>query len=216
MSFTEIDMKTWPRTAEYRFFSQTSPTALSVTAEIDITHFLAVCHETGVKFTPVFLWIVTTQINREPAFRMGMKEGKLGIYDEVHPVFPLFHEDDKSLSNLWLEYKPDFADFYKDYQWVLETYGQERRFYARRDKVMPENTFVASYMPWLKFTSFSSQNLNNAPRYMPSVEWGKYTTGADGKTVMPVSITVHHAVADGWHIANFYENIQVDCDSFAP
>lgn len=215
MAFTEIDMKTWPRAAEFRFFSQHAATELSVTAEVDVSRVLDVCHGKGVKFTPAFLWIVTSQINREPAFRMGMKDGKLGFHDELHPVFPLFHEDDKSLSNLWIQYDPDFVAFNKDYQWILETYGQEHRFFARRDKMMPENHFVVSYMPWLKFTNFSSHNLSDKPRYVPNVEWGKYTAGADGKITMPLSITVHHAVADGWHIAQFYKNVQAACDAFA-
>ena len=38
------------------------------------------------------------------------------------------------------------------------------------------------------------------------VTWGKYYE-CDGKIIMPVTLQIHHAVADGYHCAKFYEDI---------
>ena len=209
MSFTPIDMKTWRRAAEFRFFSVTAPEEISATATVDVTKLRA----QNVKFTPAFLWLVTDCLNRQPEFRMGVKDGTVGFFDAIHPIFPSFHEDDKSLSNLWVAYQP-FDAFLAEYTRVTETYGNDRRFFARRDAFMPENTFVASALPWLDFTHFSAHNLKtDAPRYSPSVEWGRFTE-TDGKTTLPVSLTVHHAAADGYHMAKFFEDLQAGCDTF--
>lgn len=31
---------------------------------------------------------------------------------------------------------------------------------------------------------------------------------------MPLSITLHHAATDGWHLAQFIEKLQQEADSF--
>lgn len=40
----------------------------------------------------------------------------------------------------------------------------------------------------------------------PRSNWGKYVT-RDGRITLPVTLTVHHALADGLHISRFYENL---------
>ena len=212
MSFTPADMKTWPRAAEFRFFSMNAAMEISATVTVDVTHLREICRERNVKFTPVFLWLVTDCVNRQKEFRMGMKDDVPGFFDEIHPLFPAFHEDDKSISNLWVAYQP-FPAFLAEYTRIVETYGDVRRFFARRDAFIPENTFVTSMIPWLNFTHFSAHRLGNTPHYTPLVEWGKFTE-TNGKTTLPVSFTVHHAAADGYHIAKFFEDLQAGCDTF--
>lgn len=40
----------------------------------------------------------------------------------------------------------------------------------------------------------------------PRSNLGKYVT-RDGRTTLPVSLFVNHALADGLHISRFYENL---------
>ena len=40
----------------------------------------------------------------------------------------------------------------------------------------------------------------------PRSNWGKYVT-VNGRTTLPVTLTVHHTLADGLHISRFYENL---------
>ena len=41
----------------------------------------------------------------------------------------------------------------------------------------------------------------------PRSNWGKYVT-RDGRTTLPVTLTVHHALADGLHISRFFQNLE--------
>ena len=36
----------------------------------------------------------------------------------------------------------------------------------------------------------------------------------EGKTLMPLSLTCHHAATDGCHVADFLHSLQADMDSF--
>ena len=48
----------------------------------------------------------------------------------------------------------------------------------------------------------------------PRSNWGKYVT-RDGRTTLPVTLTVHHALADGLHISRFYENLDRELAALA-
>lgn len=48
----------------------------------------------------------------------------------------------------------------------------------------------------------------------PRISWGKYVT-RDGRTTPPVTLTVHHALADGLHISRFYENLGLELAALA-
>ena len=46
-----------------------------------------------------------------------------------------------------------------------------------------------------------------------SVEAGRFEE-RDGRTILPLSITCHHAATDGWHVKGFLERVQREADSF--
>ena len=66
--------------------------------------------------------------------------------------------------------------------------------------------FFVSSVPWLHYTH--AQNpMENPNDSTPRINWGKYVT-ANGRTTLPVTLTVHHALADGLHISRFYQKLE--------
>jgi len=48
----------------------------------------------------------------------------------------------------------------------------------------------------------------------PVVTWGKYE--AEGsRLVMPLTMNIHHAVADGFHLSRFFTEVQEQMDRMA-
>ena len=64
-----------------------------------------------------------------------------------------------------------------------------------------------SVLPWLDFTSLSHARDFTQNDSIPRITWGKITE-TSGRRSMPVSIHVHHALADGLHVAQFLEQLQ--------
>lgn len=214
MAFTEIDMKNWERAQTFRFFGVTNPTEFSVTSELDVTDFVAAVKENGYKFFPAFMWAVTREINKQKELRTTESDGKLGYYDKLCAGFPVFHEETKTITNLWIDCSDDFSEYCREYEDIMEKFGgNTKRFFARRDLPTPPNTFVLSCIPWLNFTHFSTTNISGKPHYLPSVDSGKYVE-KNGRLMMPISITVHHAVTDGYHVSVFFEGLQKTFDTF--
>ena len=115
MTFTPIDPASWPRVQTYWYFSQMAPTGYSLTVELDVTSLRQTLKQRGLKFFPAYLWLVTKNLNEDPAFRLAKQGEQLGVYDTLTPLYAAFHQDDKTFSMMWTEFDPDFSAFYRAY-----------------------------------------------------------------------------------------------------
>lgn len=209
--FTPLDTATWNRRETFWYFSQMAPTGYSLTVDLDVTHLRAVLKTAGIKFFPAYLWLVTRSLNEQAEFKLAEREGKLGYYDTLTPLYAAFHEDDKTFSLLWTEYDDNFRAFYRAYLDNAKRYGDNHGILAQKDAVPPENAYTVSCIPWVSFRSFSVHSYENKPYYFPSVEAGKiYASGES--LLLPLSITCHHAAADGYHVKRFLEVLQDGMD----
>ena len=213
MKFTPIDPKTWKRAELFGYFSQMAPTGYSMTVELDITKLLNTLKAAKCKFFPAYLWLVTKALNRQEEFKIAIKDGQLGYYETLTPLYATFHEDDKTFSFMWTSFSEDFTEFYQAYLENQRLYGDNHGVLAQKGLLPPENAYTVSCLPWVSFKSFSVHSYENKPYYFPSVEAGKYYESA-GKILLPLSITCHHATTDGYHVARFLESLQKDMDNF--
>ena len=210
--FHPIDPSRWPRRELFYYFSHMAPTGYSLTAEVDVTNLLRVTKERQLKFFPAYLWLVTRNLIRQSEFTCAVKDGVLGYYDTLTPLYATWHEDTHTFSFLWTECSPHFHTFYRAYLENQKKYGSTPSLLARPEPP-PENAYTVSALPWVNFKHFAVHSYENKPYYFPSVEAGKYRTHR-GKVLMPLSLTCHHATTDGYHVAKFLEDLQRDMDDF--
>ena len=212
-SFTPLDLQSWERGQIFYYFSKIAPTGYAITVEADITHMRSVLKTAGMKFYPAYLWLVTRTLNHQQAFKIAEKNGQIGYYDTLTPLYAVFHEDSKTFSLMWTEYDEDFDVFYQRYLEDQRKYGNQHGILARQDYLPPENAYTVSCVPWISFRHFSVHSYENKPYYFPSVEAGKFIE-RNGKTLLPLSITCHHAATDGYHVNQFLETFCKDADRF--
>ena len=212
--FSPLDLRTWKRGQMFYYFAKMAPTGYSLTVDVDITRMLAVCREAGVKFFPAYLWLVTKCLNRQEEFRIAEKEGQIGYYDFLTPLYASFHEDDQTFSLMWTEFQEDFSVFYRAYLENQKRYGDNHGVLCQNRTVLPENAYTVSCVPWISFRSFTVHSYGNKPYYFPSVEAGRYYESG-GSILMPLSITCHHAASDGYHVKCSLEDFQESADNFA-
>lgn len=213
MQFTPIDFTSWPRGQMYWYFSKMAPTGYSLTVSMDVTVLRRTLKEAGYKFFPAYLWLVTKNLNTQQEFKIAIKDGVLGFYDTLTPLYATFHEDDHTFSLMWTEFTDSFPRFYQAYIRNQEQYGQNHGVLSQPQSPPPENAYTVSSLPWTQFTHFAVHSYENKPYYFPSLESGKFVE-MDGRTIMPLSITCHHATTDGYHVTRFLESLQKDMDNF--
>ena len=160
----------------------------------------------GKKLYPTLLYGVTTILNRHEEFRTALdKNGQVGVFSEMLPCYTIFHKETETFSSIWTEFTADYTEFLQNYQKDIDAYGERKGMFAKPNP--PENTFPVSMLPW---TSFEGFNLNLKKGYdylLPIFTFGKYYEDG-GKYYIPLSIQVHHAVCDGFHVCRFLDELQ--------
>lgn len=213
MDFTPIDLGNWPRAQMFYYFSKMAPTGYSMTMNVDVTELRNSLKEAGMKFFPAYLWLITKNLNCQTEFKIAEKDGVLGYYDTLTPLYAAFHEDDHTFSLMWTEYTDSFSDFYKAYIENQKKFGDVHGVLSQPQMPPPPNAYTVSCIPWVEFTHFAVHSFENKPYYFPSVEAGKFFE-QDNKMLMPLSLTCHHATTDGCHIKAFLESLQNDINGF--
>ena len=213
LTFTPIDLQRWSRGEAFYYFSRMAPTGYSLTAELDITAMRRALKQADMKFYPAYLWLVTKTLNAQMEFRIAQEDGQLGYYNVLTPLYAVFHEDDQTFSLMWTEYDNSFPDFHAAYLADQKQYGKNHGILAKKEPLPPPNAYTVSCVPWISFRHFAVHSYENKPYFFPSVEAGKFCE-RDGKLILPLSISCHHAATDGWHVSRFLETLQTEADAF--
>lgn len=207
---TTIDQTTWPRREYFYYFTKMMPTGFTLTVDVDVTatkDWLAAHH---LKFNPAYLYLVSTVIAQLPEFRIGQSPtGDLVRYEVLHPSYSVFHADDHTISNLWTAYDPDFKAFYANYLADQHQYGDQHTPMPKAPQ--SANTYMIGSIPWTHFTSYTPLPFTPLNTFFPVIQAGQFQA-VNQRWQMPLSVTIHHAVADGYHVSQFFKRLQTAFD----
>ncbi|MGN7356971.1 type A chloramphenicol O-acetyltransferase [Paenibacillus sp. SAF-054] len=211
MKFNPIDMDNWSRKPYFEHYLNHVRCTYSMTANIEITILVSKLKDKGMKLYPALIHMITTVINRHSEFRTCLDaEGRLGYRDSLSPSFTIFHDDEKTFSSIWTLYSEDFNEFYSRYLDDMKVYGSVKQLFAKEKE--PPNTFPISSIPWVSFTSFNLNLVNEGNYLQPIFTIGKYDRQNE-KILLPLSGQFHHAVCDGYHASVLYNELQLRADA---
>ena len=206
-----LDPETWPRREHYRYYRQFLKCGYSLTARLDVTEAAAYARRNGKRFYGCFLYAAAKAVNSMDEMKMmTAPDGAPGVWEEVHLNFTVFHEDDKTFTDLWTAYRPDFANFYQEWDRVTAEYGGVHGVKGRPGQ--PANFFCISCVPWLDYTGYNTYTPGE-PALFPILTFGRYTESA-GRLTLPATVTIAHAAADGYHTAQLFQRLQAELDAF--
>ncbi len=211
ITFTALDLNTWPRGQMFHYFTRMAPTGYSLTTQLDVTVMRKALKSRGIKFFPAYLWLVIKMLNKQVEFKVAINDEVLGYWDSLTPLHAAFHNDDKTISLMWTPYCEDFCEFYERYLDNQRLYGGNHGILSQPHQIPPPNAYTVSCLPWVEFSHFAVHGYENKPYYFPSVEAGKFMERGSS-IMMPLSITAHHATTDGWHIKCFLDDLQEAMD----
>ena len=210
MKFNVIDLNTWKRSEYLQHYLTNLRTVVSMTVDIDITNLLQQSKAHGRRFFPTFLFVVTKIVNSHEEFRMSYDEnGQVGIWDVVYPSYILFHQQEENFTRVFTAWTNDFNQFYHNVTHDLEAYQSFQGFSIEG---VPPNTFDVSCLPWTRYRSFDIHVFDEGTYLAPVITWGKFEEDSTGRIILPLSMQIHHAAADGFHICRFFNEVQELCD----
>ena len=133
--------------------------------------------------------------------------GKVIVYDQINPAQYIFHEDTETCTVVYTEYDPDYRKFYADCRRDIAQAKKTREYglvLARHP-----NWFDASYISWLSYDALHVELPDGYLYFAPVVNWGRYRQ-ENGRLVMPVSVRLNHAAADGYLLAKVFNMLAAE------
>ena len=213
MAYKVIDKESYYRRDVFRRFSEDCKCSLSMTARVDVTELAAWSKETGTKFYLNFLYLLSRVLNSREDYRMDYfyRTGEMVCYDVIHPTHYAFHPDTETCTPVYSTYYEDYATFYahaaEDLAWA-----KENPVYIR-EATKEQNRFDASFIPWLSYDALHMELPDGYLYFAPIVNWGAYREEG-GRLMMPVTVRMNHAVADGYLVALVFRLLAQEIETF--
>lgn len=206
-------MDEYYRLGVFRHFSEDCKCSLSITNRIDVTELYSYSKQTGTKFYINFLYLLSKVLNSREDYRMSYlyQTNELIVYDKINPTHYIFHEDTETCTPVYTEYDSDYKIFYNACEDDIKKAKQSQK-YALDSQNHP-NWFDASYISWLSYDALHLELPDGHLYFMPIINWGKFRE-ENGRLMMPVTVRMNHAAADGYLISKVFLFLEEAIDFF--
>jgi chloramphenicol O-acetyltransferase type A len=191
--FKKIDIENWERKEHFKVFTEKTPCSYNIKTN-------------SLKFYPYIISIIAKAVNKHAEFRTAYNsKGELGIYDYLNPSYTVMNEQNENFISIWSAYNHDQAVTYENIIKDIDQFKNCSGISPKPDT--PENVLNISAIPWVSFTGFNLNLYSGQDYFLPIFTIGKFFN-QDSETLLPLSIQVHHAVADGFHVSRLINDIQ--------
>jgi len=198
----QIDLEKWERRALFRFFHAFSEPFHGVCLRVDCTATYNFAKSDGLSVFLSLLHRSLVAAQQIENFHTRIVDGTVWRYEVVNGGSAVGRPNG-TIGFAHFPYRERIAEF------VSEASIEVERVRQRDDLERPENANLIRYstLPWFDFTSISHARDFSHEDSAPRITFGKITETA-GRRTMPVSIHVHHGLADGLHVAQFVDHFQ--------
>ena len=203
MSQRAVDLTTWPRADQFRFFQSYEKPHYAVTSRIDVSHALARRAAANLSPYRACLFGIGTGIHAVPELCMRFRGDAVTQYDRIDlsMTVPLA---DGNFRYAYVPFDPDFVAFDRQAAAIISDVAAGGALNANTGE--RDDLAYLSCLPWLDFTSINNA-LPHAQDCIPRVSWGKFVE-AQGRWTMAMTIEVHHALVDGRQVGDYFAAVQ--------
>ena len=212
-TYKKLDLDTYYRKGVYERFTKIARCSVSITSRIDITGLYEYSKRTGTKFYINFLYLLAKVMNSREDYRMAYlwQSDEVVVYDRINPCQYVFNEATETCTPVYTTYYENYEEFYKNAISDVENAKNTREYLL--DAANHPNWFDASYVSWLSYDSLNIELPDGYIYLLPIINWGKYRE-ENGRLMMPLTVRLNHAVADGYLVANVYCLLDKEIASF--
>lgn len=205
----KIDLESWKRKQHFEFFKEFDNPFFNLVTNVDCTNLLNVTKKNNLSSFLSYVYLSLKAAIKTEEFRYRIIEDEVVIHDTLQAGSTVLLEDETFVF-VYFDYDPDFNRFHETALKKIEE--------AKNDKTLSpgeENGPVIHYstIPWISFTGLQHARHYKLKDSVPKIVFGKIFNEADRRK-LPISIDVHHALMDGYHVGKYLELFQSYLNSF--
>jgi len=198
-----IEIDEWDRKEHYRFFKNFDYPHFNVCANVELDHFMQYIRSKGYPFFGTFMYYVMCQTNQIREFRYRIRGEEVVEHDQLHPSFTVMGNNGLFVY-CTVDFKESLTEFIANLQYHMDRAKQESSLNSDAER---DDLIYITSLPWVSFTSITHPIHMHPVDSIPRISWGKYFV-ENGRLKLPISVQVHHGLADGVHVGRFLEELQ--------
>lgn len=207
-----LDLERWERRRHFRLFREYEQPFFNLCAPVDVTALhRAAAAPGGPSFFLASLYLSLKAVNAVPELHYRLRGERVWVHRTVHGGSTILRRDD-TFGFAYFDFAPDFATFREQAAAEVERVRDGAGGLDPRDD--RDDLVHYSVIPWVAFTSFAHARRARREDSVPKIVFGRHQEEG-GRRRMPVSLEVHHALADGLHAGRFFERFQAGLDELA-
>ena len=204
-----IDIENWNRKEHFQFFSRMDYPQYNICMDIDISNFLTFIKKKKLSFYYSMIYAASTVLNNIENFKYRIRENNVVLHDRIHPSFTDMNENEDLFKFITIDLDGDMPTFEKS---AKEASAIQKEFFVHEKLAGRDDLIYITCIPWISFTHISHTISINSSDSVPRISWGKYFKH-DGRTWLPFSVQVNHALVDGFHIGKYIDELQKYIDN---
>lgn len=200
-----IDIESWNRKEHYSLFRALDDPFFGVTVNIDFSNVYKLAKQNNASFFLYSLYKIMQAVNSVEEFCYRIEDESVVCYDVIHPTSTIGRADG-TFSFSFFEYNHDLDIFVGNGTEAIAKVKSTSGIGVTPDT---DRADVIHYspVPFIQFTDMKHAMSFGNNRGIPKISTGKYFN-YEHKIMLPVSITVNHALMDGLHVAKFIDELQ--------
>lgn len=201
-----LDIENWNRKQHFEHFNRLEIPYFAVVVDVDVSKAYRYAKDNKISFFSLYLHACMKAINAVENLRYRIEGEKVVIHDAIHASATIPRAD-TTFGFSFIHYSEDFETFHQNFE------KEKERILNSTDLFPPINTedcIYCSALPWFHFSGHK-EPVSGRKESVPKLAFGKFLE-KEGKLMMPVSITVHHALVDGYHVGEFFKYYQEELD----
>jgi chloramphenicol O-acetyltransferase type A len=202
MASHPVDLATWPRAAQFRFFRTYDRPHYAVTSRLDVTAVMA-RKATGLSPYRACLHAIGVGIHAVPELCMRFR-GENVVRHDMITLSMTVPTQAGSFGYAYVPFVADFTSFDLQAKALIDRTAAGADL-APNDGERDDLAYL-SCMPWLDYTAINNA-LPGPQDCIPRVTWGRIVDHG-GRFDMAMTLEVHHAFVDGAQVGAYFAAVQ--------
>lgn len=205
----KLNIETWERKQHFEFFNTFADPYFAVVNRFNVTHAYKLAKKKNVSFFGLYLHACMKAVNSVENFKYRIHGSEVVVYDVIHASATIARPN-HTFGCTYILFDEDVHRFLKNLS------EEKERVCSTTDLFPPvnsDNCVYCSALPWIPFSGHKepvSSTKESVPKFGFS---GLFFEG--DSVFMNVSISVNHALADGYHVGLFVAAFQENLHTLA-
>lgn len=206
-------MKNFERRRDrFELFDRMDSPAVNLCFTLDLPDLRPWCKAQGLPPFHVLLCAVLRAVLKVENFRYRIFDGEVISIDRLTPSYTVVNQH-HDLNFAQFAWSDDLREFVARSLVAREEASSMDALNDTYQGMSPrecKNQVFVTCIPWLDFTSIQHPMASLGSPDIPSLAWGRFRDGANGRLQLPFSVQAHHGFVDGYHIHQLAQNIAAE------